>query len=117
MTAGANAYYDPVDNGYGAYESLHAVVALGHNANGLVIQNSWGTDWGDNGYATLAWSFVNSGPSSARQPPRVTTGRWRCCRCQSGCTPRWSAYPRGFGDVLLMTGSLPAIRATSLWSP
>jgi hypothetical protein len=36
----------------------HAIVAVGYNTTGLVIENSWGTSWGAAGYATLAWDFV-----------------------------------------------------------
>ena len=43
----------------GSLLGYHAITALGYNANGLVIENSWGTGWGNHGYATLSWSFVN----------------------------------------------------------
>lgn len=43
----------------GNFEGNHAVTALGYNAQGLVIENSWGTGWGNAGWATLSWSFVN----------------------------------------------------------
>jgi hypothetical protein len=38
----------------------HAVVGVKYDANGLWIQNQWGTNWGLNGYAQLSWAFVNS---------------------------------------------------------
>jgi hypothetical protein len=37
----------------------HAVFAPKYDANGLWIENSWGTGWGNNGYAELSWAFVN----------------------------------------------------------
>jgi hypothetical protein len=37
----------------------HAVFASRYDANGLWIENSWGTGWGLNGWAELSWSFVN----------------------------------------------------------
>ncbi len=43
----------------GRLEGYHAVTALGYSASGLLIENQWGTDWGNAGYATLSWSFVN----------------------------------------------------------
>ena len=44
----------------GTYRGSHAVAALGYDATGLRIQNSWGTGWGDGGFATLSWEFVNT---------------------------------------------------------
>lgn len=44
----------------GPYDGGHAVTALGYNSTGLRVENSWGTSWGDSGYATLSWSFVNA---------------------------------------------------------
>jgi hypothetical protein len=44
---------------------LHGVAALGYDASGLRIENSWGSRWGDHGYATLSWSFVNARVSEA----------------------------------------------------
>ncbi len=38
----------------------HAITALGYNSNGLVIENSWTTAWGNSGFATLGWGFVNA---------------------------------------------------------
>lgn len=36
----------------------HAVLGCGYNSTGLMIQNSWGFDWGRYGFATIAWSEV-----------------------------------------------------------
>jgi hypothetical protein len=33
----------------------HAFVIVGYNEEGFIIQNSWGTDWGDNGRAILTY--------------------------------------------------------------
>jgi Papain family cysteine protease len=53
----ANAGYYGAPSGN--LDGYHAIAALGYNSNGLVIENSWGTGWGNRGYATLSWSFVN----------------------------------------------------------
>lgn len=37
----------------------HAVFAARYDANGLWIENSWGTSYGLNGWSELSWSFVN----------------------------------------------------------
>lgn len=49
----------------GAFQGYHAVTALGYDATGVRIENSWGTSWGKNGFATLSWSFVNTGAIGA----------------------------------------------------
>ena len=36
----------------------HAVIALGYDSEGLLVENSWGTEWGNKGYGKLAWSVV-----------------------------------------------------------
>ncbi|MCC8536301.1 C1 family peptidase [Xanthomonas axonopodis pv. poinsettiicola] len=36
----------------------HAVIALGYDSEGLLIENSWGTEWGNKGFGKLAWSVV-----------------------------------------------------------
>ena len=37
----------------------HEVLIVGYDASGVRIQNSWGTSWGDHGFADLAWDFVD----------------------------------------------------------
>jgi hypothetical protein len=49
----------------GAYEGGHAVFASMYDANGLWIENSWGTGFGLNGYVELSWGFVNRYASEA----------------------------------------------------
>jgi hypothetical protein len=36
----------------------HEILAVGYDSNGLLIQNSWGTNWGDHGFGRLSWSVV-----------------------------------------------------------
>jgi len=38
----------------------HAVLVLGYDPIGLIIQNSWGPNWGNNGFARIAWSAAQS---------------------------------------------------------
>ncbi|HEY8318899.1 MAG TPA: C1 family peptidase [Amnibacterium sp.] len=42
----------------GSYLGDHAVLIVGYNTTGVVIENQWGTRWGADGYATLDWAFV-----------------------------------------------------------
>jgi hypothetical protein len=37
----------------------HAVAAFKYDANGVWIENSWGTGFGINGWAELSWDFLN----------------------------------------------------------
>lgn len=37
--------------------SGHAVTIVGYDEIGLIIKNSWGTDWGRNGYARIAFDY------------------------------------------------------------
>ncbi|MGZ4670422.1 MAG: IPT/TIG domain-containing protein [Blastococcus sp.] len=44
----------------GSVLGYHAVAVLGYDANGVTIENSWGTGWGNHGFATMGWDFVES---------------------------------------------------------
>jgi hypothetical protein len=53
----------------------HAVFASKYDANGLWIENSWGTGYGLNGYVELSWGFVNRYASEAvREVPMPPSG-------------------------------------------
>ncbi|MDR2013132.1 MAG: C1 family peptidase [Rhodanobacter sp.] len=36
----------------------HALLAVGYDQDGLLVQNSWGTSWGFGGFGRLAWAVV-----------------------------------------------------------
>lgn len=36
----------------------HAIAAFAYDQNGVWILNSWGTEWGRNGWAQLSWDFI-----------------------------------------------------------
>jgi C1A family cysteine protease len=46
-----NAWSDPVLGG-------HEVTIIGYNSQGVRIENSWNTSWGDGGYINVPWKFV-----------------------------------------------------------
>jgi len=57
----------------------HAFALVGYNADGFIVQNSWGKDWGFHGFALLtyddwldnaddAWVAVMGAPIAARSP-------------------------------------------------
>ncbi len=58
ITSADNGFYAGVQAN-DTFMGNHAIVALGYDSTGLRIENSWGTYWGANGYATLSWSFIN----------------------------------------------------------
>lgn len=65
-----------------AGRGLHAVAIVGYTADGLIVQNSWGTKWGSNGFALLAYDdwFENRQDAWVARPgPRTndSTGRPR----------------------------------------
>lgn len=36
----------------------HEITIVGYDSNGVTVENSWGTSWGNNGYFTMPWSVV-----------------------------------------------------------
>jgi hypothetical protein len=36
----------------------HEVVAVGYDATGLIVQNSWGTGWANGGFGRISWGVV-----------------------------------------------------------
>jgi hypothetical protein len=56
LSSANHGYYSGIS---GAFEGGHALTVLGYDATGVRIENSWGTGWGDSGFATLSWSFIN----------------------------------------------------------
>ena len=105
VTATGNGYYSTTS---GAFDGYHAIAALGYNSQGLVIENSWGAGWGDGGYATLSWSFVNSdvfdavqvGPLVTGMPVATTapavTGTPRIGQTLTASTGSWSPTPTSY---------------------
>jgi C1A family cysteine protease len=48
-----------VDNDTTSYVTgAHEILAVGYDSNGVLIQNSWGTNWGDHGFGRLSWNVV-----------------------------------------------------------
>ena len=57
----ASAWFRPVDGvlpGFDRAAGGHAILAVGRDAAGLRLRNSWGADWGQAGEATLPWTQV-----------------------------------------------------------
>ncbi len=56
--ASPSSYFVGVPASSGAVLGYHAVFAYGYDHRGLWIENQWGTNWGNAGYAELSWDFV-----------------------------------------------------------
>ncbi|MCA4158020.1 C1 family peptidase [Priestia megaterium] len=58
-----------------SYEGLHALLIMGYGKRDdgkrfFIIRNSWGTDWGDNGYAYISYDYFNKYSHGAWIIPR-----------------------------------------------
>jgi Papain family cysteine protease len=42
----------------GAIRGGHAVLAVGYDAVGVLVQNSWGTGWANHGFGRLSWNVI-----------------------------------------------------------
>jgi Papain family cysteine protease len=72
---GSYASYPIVSGQAGAFHFRHSITGIGYTPDGVIIQNSWGRQWGASGRAILSWSFLSSSAgaeivvSSPRPPP------------------------------------------------
>lgn len=51
----------------------HGLLAVGYDATGIQVQNSWGPRFGDNGFATLTWPVIDQDVSEGFTITGVTT--------------------------------------------
>ncbi len=128
LTSANNGYYA------GASGSLlggHAIVALGYDSTGLRIENSWTTSWGDSGFATLSWAFVNkdvddavsvgplvdgqplntsapvvTGNATVGQTLTVATGSWN--PAATSYTYQWERAAQGSSTWTMISGATSA---------
>lgn len=79
----------------------HVVFATKYDANGLWIENQWGTGWGLNGWAELSWAFVNQYVNAvATESPLMPGGIVPNVIDQLPASAGNSLRAAGFGDVL-----------------
>ena len=57
----SNYSYLPGDSNSDPVVGGHEVTIVGYNSQGVKIENSWGSGWGDGGFFTVPWSFFNTG--------------------------------------------------------
>ncbi|MEM7539274.1 MAG: C1 family peptidase [Chloroflexota bacterium] len=60
QTFGELEFYDPEINFGG-----HAVTIVGYGPDSFIIRNSWGTDWGDEGFAYASMAYVDAAITEA----------------------------------------------------
>ncbi|MYW97011.1 C1 family peptidase [Amycolatopsis rubida] len=53
--------YLPGDSNSDPVVGGHEVTIVAYNEQGVKIENSWGSSWGDSGFVTVPWSFFNTG--------------------------------------------------------
>jgi len=53
--------YLPGDSGSDPVVGGHEVTIVAYNDQGVKIENSWGSGWGDSGFVTVPWSFFSTG--------------------------------------------------------
>jgi C1A family cysteine protease len=43
----------------------HEITIVGYTSQGVTIENSWGSGWGNSGYANLSWNFLEGAAQDA----------------------------------------------------
>ena len=59
--AASDYSYQPGDDSSDPVVGGHEVAVIAYNDQGVTIENSWGSGWGDNGYVNVPWSFFTTG--------------------------------------------------------
>jgi hypothetical protein len=82
----------------------HALFAYGYDQQGLLVENEWGTDWGNAGYAELSWGYVKTfGLEVVSITPLAPT------------VPAWQRLPGAATDISVgADGSVWALGVTSV---
>ncbi|MDP9796508.1 hypothetical protein J2S43_005020 [Catenuloplanes nepalensis] len=83
----------------------HMVAALGYDAAGVWIRNSWGTGWGNGGDAHLSWSFVQSAVNGAYTVSGIDTPATETDLAPSVASLSAKSGPAAGGSAVTITGS------------
>ena len=60
-SAASDYSYTPGDDSSDPVVGGHEVAVIAYTDQGVTIENSWGSGWGDNGYVNVPWSFFTTG--------------------------------------------------------
>ncbi|HEY4460552.1 MAG TPA: C1 family peptidase [Pseudonocardiaceae bacterium] len=52
----------------------HEITIVGYTSQGVTIENSWGSGWGDSGYANLSWNFLEGAAQDAHSVGKLVAG-------------------------------------------
>ncbi|MDQ1724744.1 MAG: hypothetical protein QOG52_1772 [Frankiaceae bacterium] len=97
----ANSYFDMPD-ATGTWGG-HAVLAVGYDSTGVLIENSWGSSWGSAGYARLSWAFIAQRSfTAAVMPGGLATTTIASAPTVTGLTP--SSGPLTGGTPVTISG-------------
>ena len=71
QTAQDYSYADPTDG----QQALggHEITIVGYTSQGVTIENSWGTGWGNSGYANLSWDFLEGAAQDAHSVGKLVS--------------------------------------------
>ncbi|GAB7052747.1 IPT/TIG domain-containing protein [Catenuloplanes indicus] len=83
----------------------HMVAALGYDAAGVWIRNSWGTGWGNAGDAHLSWSFVQSAVNGAYTVSGIDTPAAEAELAPAVASLSAKSGPAAGGSAVTITGS------------
>lgn len=86
----------------GTFRGNHAMAVFAYDSFGIKVQNSWGKDWGKDGFAWLSWDFVAKQTNSAYAVTGVSFPAVDDAPVVSSVSP--STGPLGGGSVATISG-------------
>jgi C1A family cysteine protease len=66
--------YEPGDDSSDPIVGGHEVTIIGYDEQGVRIENSWGTSWGDGGYINVSWQFLQNQVEEANAVGKIVQG-------------------------------------------
>jgi hypothetical protein len=66
----------PYPRPHDAVEGGHALLAVGYTDSHVLVRNSWGTDWGQDGYGFLPWTYFDASHPLATDCWALVDAEW-----------------------------------------